>query len=44
MYRLDSFAYLANEFPNLWVQGDKWHPGMLEFARILFLKIGIDTP
>ncbi len=44
VYHIDPFAHLANEFPNLWVQGNIWHPGMLEFARILFPKIGIDTP
>ena len=27
VYHIDPFAHLANEFPNLWVQGDIWHPG-----------------
>lgn len=44
VYHLDPFAHLAGEFPNLWVQGEVWHPGMLSFAQKLFYKLGIDMP
>jgi hypothetical protein len=33
----------ANEI-NLWVQGDRWHPGLLDFAKKIFPKVGIETP
>lgn len=42
VYHLDPFAHLAGEYPNLWVQGDRWHPGMIDFAQKLFYKLGID--
>jgi len=44
VYHFDPFKHLANEVPNLWVQGDRWHPGMINFANRLLPKIGIDTP
>ena len=44
VYHLDPFAHLSNQFPNLWVQGDMWHPGMMNFAQKLFAKLGINTP
>jgi hypothetical protein len=40
-YHFDPFAHLKNEYRNLWVQGDQWHPGMLEYANRLFPKLGI---
>ena len=42
VYHLDPFSHLPAEFPNLWIQGEVWHPGMLEFARKLFVKLGIE--
>jgi hypothetical protein len=44
VYHLDPFSHLANQFPNLWVQGDLWHSGMINFAQKLFTKLGINTP
>lgn len=43
-YHFDPFSHLANQFPNLWVQGDIWHPGMLKYANKLFPKLGITEP
>lgn len=40
-YHFDPFKHLSNEYINLWVQGDQWHSGMLEFANRLFPKLGI---
>jgi hypothetical protein len=42
-YHFDPFKNLSNEYINLWVQGDQWHPGMLDFANRLLLKLGITT-
>lgn len=30
-------------YPNLWVQGDIWHPGILDFGNKLLPKMGIDV-
>lgn len=40
-YHFDPFPNLYKQYKNLWVQGDQWHPGMLNYANKLFTKLGI---
>lgn len=41
VYHIDPFYFNSSQFPNTWVQGERWHPGMLEFCDRLFPIIGI---
>lgn len=41
-YHLDPFLDVAITYPNTWVQGEIWHPGMINFCKRLFPKIGLD--
>lgn len=40
-YHFDPFPDLHRQFKNLWVQGDIWHSGMLNYANRLFSKLDI---
>lgn len=42
-YHFDPFVDLKNQYKNLWVQGDQWHAGMLNYANRLFPKLGINV-
>jgi len=43
-------VYFVNPFPhqlrfkNVWLQGEKYHPGILDLAQELFLAVGMDMP
>jgi hypothetical protein len=41
VYYMDPFLDVSVIYPNLWVQGDIWHPGLKDFANRLFPKLGI---
>lgn len=44
VYHIDPFLdiSLSPFYPNIFIQGEKWHPGMLECCNLLFPKIGIN--
>lgn len=42
VYYFDPCLDIATEWKNLWLQGDRWHPGMKEYCNRLFPKIGIN--
>ena len=44
VYFVDPALHDAAQQVNLWVQGDRWHPGLVDFANKIFPKIGIETP
>lgn len=43
VYHIDPFLDVTATYINTWVQGERWHPGILNFCNILFPKIGIKT-
>ncbi len=42
VYHIDPFLDVSVSYPNIWVQGDRWHPGMINFCNRLFPQIGIN--
>jgi hypothetical protein len=42
VYHLDPFLDVASTHMNLWVQGDIWHPGMIDFGNKLLPKMGLN--
>ena len=44
VYHIDPFLDVSVSYPNIWIQGDRWHPGMINFCNRLFPKIGINKP
>lgn len=42
VYHIDPNLEVMAQYPNLWVQGERWHPGMLRFGNKLLPKLGID--
>jgi len=42
MYHIDPFLDNPTNYPNLWMQGERWHPGMAQFCNKLFPKIGLN--
>jgi hypothetical protein len=43
VYHIDPFPDLPHQYKNIWIQGNVWCPGMLDFCNILFPKLGIET-
>lgn len=43
VYHVDPFLDVSISYSNLWIHGERWHPGMLKFCEILFPKIGINV-
>lgn len=43
VYHIDPFLDVSVEHINIWTQGDRWHPGMINFCNKLFPKLGITT-
>ena len=42
VYHFDPFLDITVSFPNSWLQGDIWHPGMRNFCNRLLFKLGIE--
>lgn len=36
LYHIDPFNFNSSMFPNTWVQGDRWHPGMIDAVESLY--------
>lgn len=43
VYHIDPFADLPHQYKNIWIQGNVWCPGMVDFCNGLFPKLGIET-
>lgn len=43
VYHIDPFPDLPHQYKNIWIQGNVWCPGMLDFCNSLFPKLGIET-
>lgn len=42
VYHIDPFLDISVTYKNIFIQGERWHSGMLECCNILFPKIGIE--
>lgn len=42
VYHIDPFLDVSISYPNIWVQGDRWHPGMINYCNRLLPKLGIN--
>jgi hypothetical protein len=42
VYHVDPFPDIAADYINVWTQGDRWCPGMVDFCNRLFPKLGIN--
>lgn len=43
VYHIDPFLDVSVSNTNIWTQGDRWHPGMINFCNRLFPKMGITS-
>jgi len=42
VYFIDPNLEVSTEWKNLWIQGDRWHPGMKNYCNKLFEKLGLN--
>lgn len=42
VYHIDPSLDVVLDYKNLWIQGDRWHPGILNFGQKLLSKLKID--
>lgn len=43
VYFLNPFPELVGKYKNVWLQGDRWHPGLLSLSQNIFDHLGISV-